>query len=485
MDRLFVEFALKFISLEQFNAVLSDPRTVATLVGGLVAVSGALLGTFLFLRQMSLTTDAISHTILLGIVVAFLVMVFVFGLEPDLSSPWLILGAAAAGVATVILTETIQRTGIVRADAALGLAFPFLFAISIILVSRFVDDVHLDADSVVVGEIGVAWANTNSICLDACEDVTITPDHPEASTARQCINCTDGISPRSPNAVFEETCSNCGTFTAAQAYAQRLTSVQPELAFVPKSLGVMGVITLANMLFVGVFYKELKLATFDSALARTFGFRPGLLHYSLMILVSITAVGAFDAVGAILVVAFFVIPPAAAYLLTRRLSVMLVLSPVIGALAAHTGYDLARGSLLGIVRVDSILEWLDRIVGLGGYTTWNVSISASIVMMMFAFLVMAWVLSPQQGLVAGLILRSRQRSRFTEYVVLGHIANHTGSPQAVTELAVPTLHEHFRWSRLRMRYIVARMRAAQLVSVRDDLVNMTDRGQRVLTEFRR
>lgn len=485
MDHLIVDFALNFMSLDQLNALLSDPRTVATLVGALVAISGAMLGTFLLLRQMSLTTDAISHTILLGIVVAFLVMIGIFGLEPDLSSPWLILGAAASGVATVVLTEVIQRAGIVKADAALGLAFPFLFAISIILISRFTQDIHLDTDSVVLGEIGVAWANTTSVCLDTCEDVTITPDHPAAEVARQCVNCaSEGISPRDPKAVFEEKCSNCGTYTAAQAYAKRLTDVPPALAFIPKSLVVMGIITFLNVLFVGLFYKELKLSTFDAALARSLGFRPGLLHYTLMIFVSVTAVGAFDAVGAILVVAFFVIPPATAYLLTRRLSKMLLLSPIFGALAAYTGYDLARGSFLGLFKVDAILRWLDGPLNLGGYTNWNVSISASIVLMMFAFLILTWTFSPQSGLIAGLIQRRRHKTQFNEYVVLGHIANHAGKPDADVELAIPTLHEHFRWSPLHMRFILTRLRALQYVTVNGEQVVLTDRGLQHLLEFR-
>lgn len=486
MNRVFVDLALQFVSLEQFNAFLGDPRAVATIVGALVAISGALLGTFLFLRQMSLTTDAISHTILLGIVVAFLVMVLVFGLEPDLSSPWLIIGAAMAGVATVVLTETLQRTGIVKADAALGLAFPFLFAIAIILVSRFTGDIHLDADSVVVGEIGVAWANTDSVCLENCDSVVVTEDSPQAEIVRRCVNCTtENINPRSDRAVFEELCGNCGTHSAAEAYALGLTETPPALAFLPKALAVMGVITLINVLFVTVFYKELKLATFDAALARALGFRPGVLHYALMVLVSVTAVGAFDAVGAVLVVAFFIIPPATAYLLTRRLSVLLLLAPLFGALAAYTGYDLARGSFLGIIDINAVLRWLDGVVGLGGYTTWNVSISASMVLMMFAFLVLAWVFSPQSGLVAGLIQRRRQANRFSHYVVLGHIANHSGQDDADVELAVPTLHEHFHWSPMHMRLVLAQLRAMQLVTVDGDQVALTPRGERSLAEFRR
>ncbi|MCU0476168.1 MAG: metal ABC transporter permease [Anaerolineae bacterium] len=375
---------------ELFNALMSDPRTVAVLVGALVAISGAVLGTFLFLRQMSMTTDAISHTILLGIVVAFLVMTAVFGLEPDLSSPWLILGAAAAGLGTVLLTEAIQRTGLVKADAALGLAFPFLFALSILLVSRYTEDVHLDIDSVTVGEIGLAWANTHSVCLAACDSVTITPDHPSATTERVCVNCaSDGLSPRSPQAVFETRCANCGTYTAAQAHAQGLTDSAPSLLFVPKSLVSMGVITLINLLFVGVLYKELKLATFDSLLARALGFRPAALHYALMMLVSLTAVGAFDAVGSILVVAFFVIPPATAHLLTRRLSRMVVIAAGVGALAAWLGYDLARGQVFGLIDLDALT---------GG--AWDVSISASMVVMMFVLFVLAWVFAPRRGLLA-------------------------------------------------------------------------------------
>ena len=125
-----------------------------------------------------MTTDAISHTVLLGIVLAFLVLAALPGLEADLNSPWLILGAAVAGVATVVLTGAIQRSGLVKADAALGLVFPLLFAIAIILISRLTEDVHLDSDAVILGEIGVVWADARSHCLQDCDPVHITPDDP-------------------------------------------------------------------------------------------------------------------------------------------------------------------------------------------------------------------------------------------------------------------------------------------------------------------
>lgn len=389
-------------------------------------------------------------------------------------------------MATVVLTELIQRSRLVREDAALGLAFPFLFAISILLISRFTANIHLDEDSVMVGEIGVAWANTNSHCLENCESVTITPDDPRAEVGRVCVNCSSGgINPRSPEAVFEETCANCGTYTAAQAWRERLIPAPPTLIFFPKSITVMSVIVLLNALFVTVFYKELKLATFDSALAKALGFRPGLLHYALMILVSVTAVGAFDAVGSILVVAFFIIPPVTAYLLTDRLWVMLALSPIFGVLAAITGYDLARGQFFGVIPMRDVLGVLDRVIGLDGYTDWNVSISASMVIMTFVFFLLAWVFSPRQGLISMALRRRGQRQRFADQMVLGHIYHHHERPEAAEELNARTLYRHLGWTPARMGLALARLRALQLIDVRENHVTLTGRGERLVRDFLR
>src|SRR5690606_3896400 len=188
------------------------------------------------------------------------------------------------------------------------------------LISRFTANVHLDTDAVILGEIGVVWADTASHCFDNCEDVVITADDPRAQMGRQCVNWqSEGISPRDPRAEFEEVCFNCGTYTAAQAWRERLIDEPPELVFWPRSITVMLVTTLLNLAFVLLLYKELKLTTFDAGLAAALGFRPGLINYALMVLVSVTAVAAFDAVGSVLVVAFFVIPAATAYLLTDRL----------------------------------------------------------------------------------------------------------------------------------------------------------------------
>jgi len=484
IESIIIDLLLNFTTAEEINTFLRDPRTTATIVGVLVAVSGALLGTYLLLRRMSLTSDAISHTILLGIVGAFLIMVTVFNMEPDTSSPWLIIGAALAGVATVVLTEIIYKSGLVKQDAALGLAFPLLFAISIILISRYIENVHLDEDAVLVGEIGVAWADTNTHCLENCQEIVITPESNLAEVGRVCINCErGGISPRDDEAIFEETCSNCGTYSPTEAFQAGLLDERPTSVFWPKSITVMGVITLLNVAFVLLFYKELKLSTFDSALAATFGFRPGMLQYALMILVSVTAVGAFDAVGSILVIAFFIIPPAAAYLLTDRLSVMLLLSPIIGGIGAYTGYDLARGDFLGVIQVSDVLTVLDNVFGLRGYTEWNVSISASMVLMLFVFFLLAWILSPRYGLVSMMLRRQIQRRTFADQVVMGHIYHHQGTEEAESELAINTLNHHFEWSERRMRAVLTRLRALNLVQVKNDTVHLTERGQRHVERF--
>lgn len=486
IEQILISLLLNFVSREELNAFLRDPRSTAIIVGALIALSGALLGTFLLLRGMALTSDAISHTVLLGIVVAFLVMTGLLGLEADLSSPWLIIGAAGAGVATVVLTEAIYRSGLVKQDAALGLAFPLLFAVAIILISRFADDVHLDADSVMVGEIGVAWANTNSHCIGPCETVTITEDDPRAQVTRQCTNCRElGISPRDPAAEFIEVCSNCGTYSAAQAYRAGLTDVEPQLVFWPKSITVTGVLALLTVGFVALFYKELKLSTFDAALARSLGFRPGLISYALMVLVSLVAVGAFDAVGSILVIAFFIIPPAAAYLLTDRLGVMLLLSPLIGTLGAVLGYDLARGRVFGVIELSPVLAWLNRTFGLTLVEQWDTSISASMVLMLFGFFTLCWVLSPKYGLISTSLRRAAQRRQFDDQVVLGHVYNHSGTDRAADELAVDALHTHFRWTPRKMRRVLSRLKSAGLVTLDGHSVALTAQGREAIHAFRR
>ncbi|BBM41528.1 ABC transporter [Leptotrichia shahii] len=122
------------------------------LIAIMVASACSILGTFLVLKSMAMVSDAITHTILLGIVVAFFAV-------HDLNSPLLIVGAGIVGVLTVYLVELLNSTRLVKEDSAIGVVFPLLFSIAVILISRYAGNVHLDVDSVLLGELAFAPFN--------------------------------------------------------------------------------------------------------------------------------------------------------------------------------------------------------------------------------------------------------------------------------------------------------------------------------------
>jgi manganese/zinc/iron transport system permease protein len=343
------------------------------LIASVVAASCSLVGAFLVLRRMSLMSDAISHAILLGIVLMF------FLVESTASLP-MILAATLTGVLTVTLVEALFRTQLVREDAAIGLVFPALFSFGVILISRYAGNVHLDTDAVLLGEL------------------VFTP--------------------------FD-----------------RLVVAGADLG--PRALWLAGGVGLVNLLFVIIFFKELKLATFDAGLAAALGFSPVAIHYALMTLVSVTAVSSFEAVGSVLVVALMITPPAAAYLLTDRLPVMLGLSVALGVISAVAGYFLAR--LL------------------------DASIAGSMATMTGVIFTLVLFLAPGRGLVARWALRRRQRWQFAGELVLVHLLNHEGTPDEAAESTLDHLGRHMEW-----RPEFGRRVAAGLV--RDGLAQRDDRN---------
>ncbi|MCS6963123.1 metal ABC transporter permease [Thermoflexus sp.] len=125
------------------------PQVEIMLVAALAGAACALPGVFLFLRRMALVGDAISHAILFGIVVTFLIV-------RDLRSPWLLIGAAGTGVLTAVAVDALRRTGRVKEDAALGLVFPALFSLGVVGIARGVGNIHLDLDAVLLGELAFA-----------------------------------------------------------------------------------------------------------------------------------------------------------------------------------------------------------------------------------------------------------------------------------------------------------------------------------------
>jgi manganese/zinc/iron transport system permease protein len=360
---------------------MSQAQFEIQLVAVIAAAACALPGVFLVLRQMAMMSDAISHTVLLGIVLAFF-------LTKDLTSPFLILGAALMGLLTVVLIEMLMRTRLVRQDAAIGLVFPALFSLAVILISRYAGAIHLDTDAVLLGEL--AFAPFNRLIIFG---------------------------------------SDIG----------------------PVAFYLMGGILLLNLTFIIVFYKELKLATFDPGLAATLGFSPGLIIYSLMGLVSITTVGAFDTIGSILVVALMVAPPITAYLLTDRLSRMIALSVLFGALAAISGYWLAH--------------FLDA------------SIAGSMASMAGVIFGIVFLFAPRRGLVALARRKVRQRWEFSQTMLAIHLLNHEGLPEAEQESRIEHLREHMRWEPKFAEGVVRRAVDQAWVKVQNRQLVLTEPGR--------
>jgi manganese/zinc/iron transport system permease protein len=185
-----------------------------------------------------------------------------------------------------------------------------------------------------------------------------------------------------------------------------------------------------------------------------------------------------------LVIAFFIIPPAAAYLLTDNLRRMLVYSSLIGAVGAYFGYDLARGSLFGLIQVDKVLAGLNRTLNLNLPDTWNSSISASMVLMIFLLFCLAWIFSPNYGLISNRFRRRTQRQGFEIQVVLAHIFNHQDTVSESEELVGDMLYQHFHWSQRKMQRVISRLQAQNLIYIKGDLVLLTARGKNHVQDFR-
>jgi manganese/zinc/iron transport system permease protein len=314
--------------------------------GVLVSISCALLGAFLIARNMSMMSDAISHAILPGLAIAVL-------MTGERTTVHVVIGGVMTGILTVSLVEMLHRSRLIKEDSAIGVVFPALFSIGIILISQ-AGNVHIDTQHVLYGEI--EYSPFDTLFWDSV---------------------------------------NLGA----------------------KSLWALGILTIANLVFIVLLYKELKLSTFDAALASILGFAPMLVHYLLMIMVATTAVVAFESVGAILVIALFIVPAASAYLLTDRLSIMIGLSVAIGAISAIGGYFMAAA--------------LDVSIAGAMATTTGIGFG------------LTWLLAPKRGLLTQWSKRSRQRDEFAADLFMLHIAEN-GQTQKIDQ---STIQERLEWSK--------------------------------------
>ncbi|WP_299548191.1 metal ABC transporter permease [Seonamhaeicola sp.] len=355
---------------------MSSAQIEIQLIASLVAVACAIPGTFLVLRKMAMISDAISHSILPGIVIGFFI-------THDLNSPVLILLAAITGIITVILVEYIQKTGLVKEDTAIGLVFPALFSIGVILIAKNANDVHLDVDAVLLGELAFA-----------------------------------------PFDRFIVSGADLG----------------------PKSLWVIGSILIVTVGLLFAFFKELKVSTFDAGLAASLGFSPAIMHYGLMSMSSVTTVGAFDAVGAILVVALMIAPAATAYLLTNNLKRMLLYAIGFGVFSAISGYWVAH--------------WLDA------------SIAGSITTMLGLIFLLVYLLAPGRGIIAVLYREKQQRTEVSLLTFLLHLKNHNEEE----ERHVNHLNEHINWQKVRSKTVLELALKNNMIVIDNNIVSLTEKG---------
>lgn len=281
---------------------MSGSEIVVLLTGILAAACCAIVGCFLVLRKMAMIGDAISHAVLPGIVVAFL-------MSGTRDSLWMLLAASLVGLLAVFLIQWFHQSG-VQSDASIGVIFTAMFSVGVVLVSMYADQVDLDLDCVLFGEI------------------------------------------------------NYTPWTKLELFGADIG---------PKSLWALGITLLLIVGIVSACYKQFKLCAFDPLMAVAVGVPAALFHYLLMGLVSVTTVASFESVGAILVLGMLVIPPATAYLLTEKLSRMILYSVGFGVLSVLFGYAVA--------------VWLDA------------SITGSMVAVSGVLFVLALLLSPSHGVV--------------------------------------------------------------------------------------
>jgi predicted transcriptional regulator len=284
----------------------------------------------------------------------------------------------------------------------------------------------------------------------------------------------------------------------------------------PKALWVIGIILIITLTLLFAFFKELKVSTFDAGLAATMGFSPVIMHYGLMTVSSVTIVGAFDAVGPILVVALMIAPAATAYLFTKDLKKMLFLSCFFGVLASILGFWLSyfldasiSGAMTTVLAVLFLLvyepiitsiivslatgtgiifqQWYSYLVSEGiTFETMSLGEKMRTVFAEFIFLdyfyilVLASIFSailiyilPNRGIIYGYYKVRQQKTEIMLLVFLLHIRNH----KEESERHVKHLNEHINWQRLRSQSIVELAQKNNMITVSNHIISLTEKGK--------
>jgi len=219
----------------------------------------------------------------------FLGIVLSFFIFKQFYAPVLFLGAIITALSTIFFIEKLIISKKLKPDAIIGIVFPFLFSIATLLINLYAHNIHLDIDAVLLGELA--------------------------------------FSP------FYQIIWND---TLIGSYA----------------VWTMAGILIINVIALATLYRKLTLSTFDPDFAQSCKYNVHTIHWILMTLTSITILAAFEATGAILIIAFIIIPPATAYLLTKRIQDMIligimisVLGSILGCLCAHIFQTSMAGSI--------------------------------------------------------------------------------------------------------------------------------------------
>lgn len=250
----------------------------------LVGIMSGIIGSFIILRGMSLMGDAISHAVLPGVAVAYML-----GIN-------LLLGASAFGILAALLIGVVTMKSKLKNDTALGIVFSAFFALGFILIS-----------------LAESATNLHHILFG---NVLAVSDSDLITTA---------------------------------------------------------IVLSIVLLFVVTFYKELLITSFDNTFAKAYGLKTQIMHYALMLVLTLVTVTALQTVGIILIVAMLITPAATAYLLTNRMSHMMI--------------------------VAAIFSVISSIVGLYLSFTFNWASGPAIVLTAAIFFTLAFIFSPKQGIV--------------------------------------------------------------------------------------
>ena len=303
----------------------------------------ALVGSFLVLKKVSMMGDAISHAVLPGLAVAFMIT----GAHSGFA---MLIGATLVGVLAAVLVHVIHHYSRLEEGASMGVVFTVLFAIGLILIEQAARHVDIHPDAVLLGAVELVPLYTVSV-----------------------------------------------------------------LGFdIPQGVVLLSIVLAVNLSVITLFFKELRLATFDPALATTLGINATFIHYMLMVLVAMTTVAAFEVVGSILVIAMLIVPGATAWLLTQRLLPFLAVSVCVSILAAVLGH-------IAAISIPPLFGYVDT------------STSGSMATILGVLFFTAMLFAPEQGIVARVFDALRLRLSIASQDALGLLAraaenseSHTG-----------------------------------------------------------